>query len=73
MGYSLWGRKESDTTEQLHFLSLLLFLFASHWILCIKPPVSKEEENVEKIRCSCLPEFRHGIPYFHLHSGNQNF
>ena len=21
VGYSLWGRKESDTTEQLHFLS----------------------------------------------------
>ena len=24
MGYSPWGRKESDTTEQLHFLSLSL-------------------------------------------------
>ena len=24
MGYSLWGRKESDTTEQLHF-SLSLY------------------------------------------------
>ena len=22
MGYSPWGRKESDTAEQLHFLSL---------------------------------------------------
>ena len=22
VGYSLWGRKESDTTEQLHFTSL---------------------------------------------------
>ena len=22
MGYSLWGRKESDTTEQIHFTSL---------------------------------------------------
>ena len=25
MGYSLWGRKESDTTERLHFLSFLGF------------------------------------------------
>ena len=30
VGYSLWGRKESDTTEQLHFplslFPLLLFI-----------------------------------------------
>ena len=26
MGYSPWGRKESDTTEQLHFLSFFLML-----------------------------------------------
>ena len=25
VGYSPWGRKESDTTERLHFLSFLLF------------------------------------------------
>ena len=24
-GYSPWGRKESDTTERLHFLSLSLY------------------------------------------------
>ena len=24
MGYSPWGRKESDTTERLHFTSLLM-------------------------------------------------
>ena len=24
MGYSSWGRKESDTTERLHFTSLLM-------------------------------------------------
>ena len=24
-GYSPWGRKESDTTEQLHFTSLQIF------------------------------------------------
>ena len=26
MGYSPWGRKESDMTERLHFLSFLLIL-----------------------------------------------
>ena len=26
VGYSPWGRKESDTTERLHFLSLKLLL-----------------------------------------------
>ena len=25
VGYSPWGRKESDTTERLHFLSLSFF------------------------------------------------
>ena len=25
VGYSPWGRKESDTTERLHFLSLSLY------------------------------------------------
>ena len=27
VGYSPWGRKELDTTERLHFLSLCLFCF----------------------------------------------
>ena len=26
MGYSPWGRKESDTTEQLHFLSIYIYI-----------------------------------------------
>ena len=26
VGYSLWGRKESDTTEQLHFTSALIWV-----------------------------------------------
>ena len=26
MGYSPWGRKESDSTERLHFLPLLMML-----------------------------------------------
>ena len=28
VGYSLWGRKESDTTERLHFTSRYAFLVA---------------------------------------------
>ena len=39
MGYSPWGRKESDTTEQLHF----------HFLLsCIG------EGNENPLQCSCL-------------------
>ena len=28
VGYSPWGRKELDTTEQLHFTSLLILVLA---------------------------------------------
>ena len=37
VGYSSWGRKESDTTERLHFTSLhlLSFLNGSNNFLCI--------------------------------------
>ena len=39
VGYSPWGREESDTTEQLHF----------HFLLsCIK------EGNGNPLQCSCL-------------------
>ena len=33
VGYSPWGRKESDTTERLHFswVSLMLYM-ASRWL-----------------------------------------
>ena len=42
MGYSPWGCKESDTTEQLHFLSLKhIATFASLFsIVCIYFPES---------------------------------
>ena len=33
IGYSPWGRKESDTTEQLHFLRLTIFI-TPFYILC---------------------------------------
>ena len=38
MGYSPWGRKESDTTEQLHIhLSRLLcpVFFTTHWAVLL--------------------------------------
>ena len=45
MGYSPWGREESDTTEQLHF----------HFSLsCIG------EGNGNPVQCSCLENPRDG-------------
>ena len=38
VGYSPWGCKESDTTERLHFLSIIPF----------------GEENGNPVQCSCL-------------------
>ena len=37
MGFSPWGRKESDTTERLHFhfLSLALLVGAQTWVTVI--------------------------------------
>ena len=32
-GYSPWGCKELDTTEQLHFLSKLIYLYWNHLLL----------------------------------------
>ena len=31
VGYSPWGRKESDTTERLHFLSFYSFFWGRKW------------------------------------------
>ena len=33
VGYSLWGRKESDMTEQLHFHFLLFFILVGLFLL----------------------------------------
>ena len=53
VGCSPWGRKESDTTEQLHFHSSLS---------CI------EEGNGNPLQCSCLenPRDRGSLVGFHL-------
>ena len=39
MGYSPWGRKESDTTEWLHFLSLSLSTLLEELFLKFKEPI----------------------------------
>ena len=44
VGYSLWGRKESDTTERLHFHSFFLSFF----------PVLNQRPDRENQRC-CSP------------------
>ena len=33
MGYSPWGRKELDTTEQLHFLSFFFNRLTTLWMI----------------------------------------
>ena len=43
VGYSPRGRKESDTTERLHFLSALLsslFLFSINYVFKLSPSMS---------------------------------
>ena len=45
MGYSPWGREESDTTERLHFH------FSLSWI---------REGNGTPLQCSCLENPRDG-------------
>ena len=32
VGYSPWGRKETDTTERLHFTSLILYTGLPLWL-----------------------------------------
>ena len=49
MGYSPQGRKESDTTEQLYFLSFffffLLFFLASQLVLVVKNLLANAREK----------------------------
>ena len=45
-GYSPWGRKESDTTERLHFLSLLVSCLAKY----SKSPTYKWDQFWEHVR-----------------------
>ena len=54
MGYSPWGRKESDTTERLHF----------HFSLS-----GTGEENGNPLQCSCLENPRDGGAWWAAISG----
>ena len=47
MGYSPWGRKDSDTTEQLHFVVLLVKNLPAMWETSVRfldweDPLEKE-------------------------------
>ena len=48
MGYSLWGHKESDTTEQLH---LILDKDCKSTVLKRIKKSKEDVENVKKIMC----------------------
>ena len=44
VGYSPWGRKESDTAEQLHFLSIVAFGVGNGsppWCSCLEHPMDR--------------------------------
>ena len=42
MGYSPWGRKESDMTERLHFHVYYIYIFILYILLKLVIPVSEE-------------------------------
>ena len=46
VGYSLWGRKESDTTERLHFH----FYYTNYWTSQVMLMVKNPPPNAEDIR-----------------------
>ena len=50
MGYSPWGRKESDTTERLHFH----FHFLSAWTHRL-PSCSRQQEAESQLLVTLLP------------------
>ena len=54
VGYSLWGHKESDMTERLHFLSL-------HEILTFSQYEPKEKEPQLRKTGSLFPSYPHSL------------
>ena len=50
IGYSPWGRKESDTTEQLHFFSLSHPKQSRTWSTYYLAEAQMEETNREDIK-----------------------
>ena len=54
VGYSSWGRKESDTTEWLHSLTHSLMRLKGAWHLCV-PRTIWSKEVILKLVCKHLP------------------
>ena len=52
VGFSPWGCKESDTTEQLHFLTWLTYYSCPAFLLC--PILNPQIWNYLKIHDHCL-------------------
>ena len=48
MGYSPWGLKESDTTEQLHYTSLILLKIAWSDSSMVKPKFDIEKSSYSR-------------------------
>jgi len=62
VGYSPWGRKESDTTEQLPFLSL--FGLESCGILSPQPKIEPTPPALEgEVLITKLPGKSLGVPF----------
>ena len=62
MGYSPWGRKESDTTEQLPFLSL--FGLEACGILSPQPKIEPIPPALEgEVLITKLPGKSLGVPF----------
>ena len=49
VGYSLWGRKELDMTERLHFLSLVFWTSKSLWVVDCSHEIKKTLAPWKKI------------------------
>ena len=68
VGYSPWGRKESDTTERLHFTSLChkgekkknTLTFSLHWVfgyICKFPYINSQWISLGPSCCFSNPKF----------------
>ena len=55
MGYSPWGRQESDTTERFHFISF----FSLDKILQRREKCKKKQKTNKKNTTSEKPQLRH--------------
>ena len=61
MGYSPWGRKESDTTERLHSLHSLIFLLSVCQYQSMYD-VDKEVKFIQSMLCSNIGTNKASVP-----------